>query len=326
MNPRIKQVVQVVLRGISLLIGLSILTFILMKNSPVDPVMASVDYDTSITPEQYAAIEQHLGLDKPVTIQYFMWLERLLSGDMGNSLIHHAPVSTIIKDKARASAALMLISWFLSGVLGIILGTIAALYRGRLIDKMIRWLSYLQVSVPTFWLGLIILLVFSVGLGWFPIGISAPIGVVAEDVSLIEKIHHLILPVLTLSILGIANVALHTREKMILALNSEYVLFAHARGESKWQILKNHAFRNAIVPAITIQFASFGELFGGSVLAEQVFSYPGLGSALTEAGLKSDTPLLLGIVIVGALFVFFGNLIADIINTAINPQLRRGGI
>lgn len=133
----------------------------------------------------------------------------------------------------------------------------------------------------------------------------------------------LILPAFTLSVFGISNVTLHTREKMIDVLNSEYVTFAKARGENVWQIFKNHAVRNAIVPAITIHFSYFGELFGGSVLAEQVFSYPGLGSTLTEAGLKSDTPLLLAIVIIGAVFVFFGNMTADILNGIFNPNLRR---
>lgn len=116
---------------------------------------------------------------------------------------------------------------------------------------------------------------------------------------------------------------LHTREKMIDVLNSEYVTFAKARGENNFEIFKNHCIRNAIVPAITLHFSYFGELFGGSVLAEQVFSYPGLGSTLTQAGLKGDSPLLLAIVIIGAIFVFVGNMLADILNGILNPNLRR---
>lgn len=306
-----------------LLLGVSVLSFVLLKNSPVDPVLASVNYDPTLTAEQYAKIAAYYGLDKPVLTQYLIWFKNFIHGDLGMSLVHRRPVIEIIQMRAGASAALMGVSWTLSGLLGFALGTIAAFQRGTIWDRMIKWFSYLQVTVPTFWMGLIFLLIFSVQLQWFPIGISAPIGQLSSEVTFWDKVHHLILPALTLSVLGIANITLHTRQKMIDVLNSEYVTFAKARGENGFAIFKNHCLRNAIVPAITIHFSYFGELFGGSVLAEQVFSYPGLGSTLTEAGLKSDTPLLLAIVIIGAIFVFIGNMIADILNGILNPHLRR---
>jgi peptide/nickel transport system permease protein len=324
LNKKYKFILNKLIRGITLLIGLSILSFTLLKFSPIDPVRASVDNDTSLTPEQYEAIAEYWGLNEPPVKQYGIWLKNTLHGDMGVSRVHNKPVATIIKQKAKASFALMGISWLLSGIIGFILGTIAAFKRGKLGDRIIKWLSYFQASVPTFWIGLIFLLIFAVKLKWFPIGISMPIGMTRSEVTLANKIHHLILPVMTLSILGIANVTLHTREKMIDVLNSEYVIFARARGKNNWQIFKDHALRNAIFPAITVHFSYFGELFGGSVLAEQVFSYPGLGQTLTEAGLKSDMPLLLGIVIIGAVFVFLGNMLGDIINASINPYLKEG--
>lgn len=312
------------LRGVSLLLGLSILTFVMMQKSPIDPVTAYVGGDTSITQEQRTAIEKYWGLDRPAHEQYFAWLGNLLKGDFGVSKIHRRPVIDIIKEKALASAALMGISWCLSGIIGFTLGIISAIKRGTVIDKIIKWLSYIQASIPTFWLGLILLIIFSVWLKWFPIGISVPIGMSSAEVTLGDKIHHLILPAITLSILGIANVTLHTREKMIDVLNSEYITFAKTRGESTLEIVKNHGLRNVALPAITLHFAYFGELFGGSVLAEQVFSYPGLGSTLTDAGLKSDLPLLMGIVMISAIFVFAGNTLADIINASINPRLKEG--
>lgn len=322
MNKTFVFVVNKILRCLLLLFGVSLLAFTLLKLSPVDPVLASVNYDPNLTAEQYERIAEYYGLNKPVPVQYLSWLRNFLSGDMGVSLLHREPVADVIRQKAWASAALMGFSWVVSGLLGFLLGSIAAFRRGRLWDGLIKWLSYLQVTVPTFWIGLIFLLFFSVYLGWFPIGISVPIGRLVSDTSLIERFHHLVLPALTLSLLGIANVTLHTREKMIDVLNSEYVLFAKARGESDFQILFNHGIRNAIVPAITIHFTYFGELFGGSVLAEEVFSYPGLGATLTEAGLKGDTPLLLGITVIAAIFVFLGNTIADILNGLLNPALR----
>lgn len=277
----------------------------------------------SLTPEQYKKIAEYYGLDKPIITQYFIWLKNFITGNFGTSLIYRKPVIDIINERVGASVALMGISWILSGVIGFVLGTLAAFRRGKIFDRVIKLFSYLQASVPTFWIGLIFLLVFSVQLKWFPIGISSPIGVISTQVTFADKVRHLILPVFTLSVLGIANVTLHTREKMIDVLNSEYVTFAKARGENNFEIFKNHCIRNAIVPAITLHFSYFGELFGGSVLAEQVFSYPGLGSTLTQAGLKGDSPLLLAIVIIGAIFVFVGNMLADILNGILNPNLRR---
>ncbi|MDO5718880.1 MAG: ABC transporter permease [Tissierellia bacterium] len=317
-----KFILKKVARGISLLFGLSILTFFMMHNSPVDPIEAYLGGNTSITREQRLALEEHWGLNDPPQIQYLNWLKNFVSGDMGYSKIHRRPVVNIIKEKFVSSIILMGISWVLSGTIGFILGIYSAVKRGKFADKFIKWISYIQVSVPTFWLGLMLLIVFSVWLRWFPIGISVPIGMSKENVTIWNRIHHMILPIVTLSILGIANVTLHTREKMIDVLNSEYVLFAKARGESNWEIIKNHGLRNVCLPAITLHFAYFSELFGGSVLAEQVFSYPGLGSTLTEAGLKSDLPLLMGIVMISAVFVFSGNMLADIINAFINPRLK----
>ncbi len=319
---KLKYVIYKLTRGITLLIGLSILTFIMMHNSPIDPITAYVGGDVNISLEQRAALEAYWGIDKHPVEQYLTWLKNIVRGDMGTSKVHRRPVSDIIQEKFLASFALMGLSWILSGSIGFCMGIIAAIKKGKVTDKIIKWISYIQASVPTFWLGLLLLIIFSVWLEWFPIGISVPIGVASSDVTLMDRIHHLILPVATLSVLGIANVTLHTREKMIDVLNSEYIVFAKARGETTWQIIKNHGLRNVALPAITLHFAYFGELFGGSVLAEQVFSYPGLGSTLTEAGLKSDMPLLMGIVMISAIFVFTGNMLADILNSAINPCLK----
>ena len=192
----------------------------------------------------------------------------------------------------------------------------------RLPDRILKKLCYILSSVPTFWLGLVFLLVFSVGLGWFPLGFSTPIGVLNSEVTLWQRLHHLILPALTLSLMSFANIALHTRQKLVDVLESEYVLFARARGESAGTILRRHGLRNILLPALTLQFASFAELFGGSVLAETVFSYPGLGSAVAAAGLNSDVPLLLGITLFSTLFVCTGNLIANLLYGVVDPQIK----
>jgi peptide/nickel transport system permease protein len=151
------------------------------------------------------------------------------------------------------------------------------------------------------------------------------LGVEASGVTVWDKIQHAILPALTLSITGISNIALHTREKMIEIMDSDYVLFARARGENTWSIVKNHGLRNVLLPAITLQFGSISEIFGGSVLVEQIFSYPGLGQAAVTAGTGSDVPLLLGITVISAAIVFGGNLIANVLYGIVDPRIRRGG-
>ena len=207
-------------------------------------------------------------------------------------------------------------------IIGFVLGCIMGVYQGRWPDRLLKKISYLISSIPTFWLGLVLLLVFAVWLKWFPTGFSAPIGVTQDSVTLGQRLYHLALPAVTLSLMSFANIALHTRQKLIDVLNSEYVLFARARGEGRWTVLRRHGLRNILLPALTLQFASFAELFGGSVLAENVFSYPGLGSAAASAGLNADVPLLLGITLISALFVCVGNTIANLLYGVIDPQIR----
>ncbi len=314
------------IRIIFLLLMLCLLSFWMVSNSPVDPVRAYVGADmTRVSPEQHEKIAEYWGLDRPPLEQLRSWSSAVLRGDLGTSMIFRKPVIDVIKQRFAASLALMGTSWLLSGIFGFLLGTTAAMLKGSWADRFIKWYCLTIASTPTFWLGLLFLIVFAVQLGWLPVGLSVPGGVLAEDVTLIDRLRHLLLPALTLSAVGVANIALHTRSKLIDVMQSDYVLFARAKGQKNLSILKRHGLRNIALPAITLQFAGFSELFGGSVLAEQVFSYPGLGRATVQAGLQGDIPLLLGIVIFSSIFVFSGNLIADLIYRVIDPRIRLGG-
>ncbi len=310
------------LRAVTLLLAVSLVAFILVSLSPVDPVQQYVLGAGNVSMEQREAIAEYWGLDDPPAQRYLNWLGALLHGDMGTSLLYRQPVVQVIAERFANTLALMATSWLLSGLIGFALGCVMGLWRGKWLDRLLKRICLFLCSVPTFWLGLVFLLVFSVWLGWFPIGLSSPIGVNNADVSLWQRLYHLALPALTLSFLSFANVALHTRQKLADVLESDYVLFARARGESTFTIMKRHGFRNILLPAVTLQFGSFAELFGGSILAESVFSYPGLGSAVAAAGLNSDVPLLLGITLFSTLFVFTGNLIANIIYGVVDPRIR----
>lgn len=314
------------LKTCTLLVALCVLSFLLLSYSPIDPVRAYVGADmTRVGPEQQARIVEYWGLDKPPVERFGRWASAIVRGDFGTSMIYRRPVVDVIRERFLASLALMGTAWLFSGLFGFALGTLAGMKQGTWVDKAIKWYCLTLASTPTFWLGLVLLIVFSVWLQWFPVGLGVPAGVLAKEVTLGSRLYHLVLPALTLSLLGVANIALHTRQKLLGVLASDYVLFARARGESGLTLLWRHGLRNVALPAVTLQFAAFSELFGGSVLAEQVFSYPGLGQATVQAGLRGDVPLLLGIVIFSALFVVSGNLIADVIYQVVDPRIRLGG-
>jgi peptide/nickel transport system permease protein len=171
-------------------------------------------------------------------------------------------------------------------------------------------------------LAIVLLNVFAVKLAWAPTCCAAPPGLLPEEVTLWQRLQHLILPALALGLLGVAQVTLHTRDKVREVLSSDYAALAYAQGATRWKAARRHALRNAVLPAITLQFAHLGELFGGSLLAETVFSYPGLGLAMVQAGARADTPLLLGIAVMAALFVFAGNALADALLLLIDPRQR----
>ena len=308
---------------ISLLLAVSIIAFALVCASPIDPVGQYImGLGTAISAEQRAQLEDYWGVNDPPVERYINWLSNMLRGDLGESAIYRRPVMDIIAERFANSLALMICSWAFAGILGFALGCMMGMFRDRWPDRILKKICYLLSSVPTFWLGLLFLLTFAVKLRWFPIGFSSPIGMLASEVTVWDKLRHLVLPAVTLSFMSFSSIALHTRQKLVDVLNSEYVLFARARGEGSWSILRRHGLRNILIPALTLQFASFAELFGGSVMAENVFSYPGLGSAVSAAGLRCDVPLLLGVTLFSALFVSVGNMIANMLYGIVDPQIR----
>ena len=309
-----------------LLLAVSIIVFVLVSASPIDPVQANVGQAAylNMSPEKRAALAEYWGSNVPLWERYFNWISAFVQGDMGTSLRYNAPVAQVIATRAANTLLLMLVAWVVSGVLGFVLGVVAAMKRGTWIDKLVKGYCFVLAATPGFWIGLVFLIVFAVWLGWFPVGFSVPIGKSAADVTIIDALHHLALPALTLSVVGVANIAMHTREKAIDVMESDYIRFARARGLTSWQAMRAHGLRNLLLPAITLQFASISEIFGGSVLVEQVFSYPGLGQAAVTAGLGSDVALLAAIAVFSAALVFAGNLIANILYGVVDPRIRKG--
>ena len=310
-----------------LMVAVSMVTVALVSASPIDPVQANTGQAAllSMSAEKREELAERWGAGEPFAERYAAWASDALRGDLGESLRFNAPVVEVVGERLAGSALLLACAWLLSGAIGFALGVAAGAAQGSLFDRLVRGWCYLLSATPGFWLAMLALMVFSVWLGWFPVGFSVPIGASSASVTLLDRIHHAALPALVLSLTGVANVALHTREKTVDVMASEYMRFAEARGETRRRAVLRHGLRNLALPALTLQFTSVSEIVGGSVLVEQVFSYPGLGQAAVTAGLGGDAPLLVGIALATSAIVFAGNLAANLLYGAVDPRMRAVG-
>ncbi|MEG0099189.1 MAG: ABC transporter permease [Citrobacter sp.] len=312
------------LRLIVLLVLVAAGTFILLSFSPVDPIRAYIGNDLlHVPPEQYARIAARWGLDQPLWERFGHWFVRVLQGDLGYSMLFNAPVASVIKERFATSFALLSGAWLLSGLLGTAMGFVAGRFLNRWPDKMICRLSYLLSSLPTFWIGMLLLAVFAVRWPLLPVCCAWEPGNSGDMATFVERLRHLVLPVCALSLLGLGQITLHTRESIASVMKSEFVRFARSQGDKGWSLLRHQVLRHAITPALCLQFASLGELFGGALLAEKVFAYPGLGQATIDAGLRGDVPLLMGIVLFSTVLVFMGNSLSSWLVHVLNRAVER---
>ena len=313
-----------IIRFALLMAAVSFVVFALVSLSPIDPVQANVGQAAyaNMSEAKRVQLAEYWGTGTPLLQRYANWLGALVTGDMGTSLRFNAPVVQVIAERAGNSFLLMSVAWVASGVIGFALGVAAGVRRGGWLDRAVRVYCYALSATPSFWIGLVLLTVFAVQLGWFPLGMAVSVGAAAGQTSLSDVLSHLALPAITLSLTGVANIALHTREKTVDIMEGDFVRYARTRGEGTTQIVRHHVLRNVALPAITLQCSLISEIFGGSVLVEQVFSYPGLGQAAVTAGLGSDAALLAGIALVSAALVFGGNTLANILYGVVDPRMR----
>lgn len=311
-----------VLRCILLLFSTTALAFFLVEQSPVDYVQQFVGVGEAVSSSQREEIREQLGLNQSGMERYLQWLRGAIKMDFGYSLLYRTPVIEVISQRFWGSFRLMCTAWCLSGFIGLTVGVVMGTHHQKFLGRFLKSTCLIVASTPTFFVAIVMIMVFSVHLSLFPIGFSAPIGVLEEDVTLWQTLHHLLLPALTLSITSACSIALHTAETTKSVMESEYILFATSRNLPKNVIFFRHALKNILPPSLTLQFASVSELFGGSVLAETAFSYGGLGSCMVDAGLQGDSALLLGLTFFSALFVFVGNLTANLVGQQLDPRTK----
>jgi len=295
------------IQSVLILLGVSIITFALLYLLPADPVRQIAG--RSATPQTVENIRQQLGLDQPFFVQYWRYLSNLVTGDLGRSYIQRSEVSELIVARLPASLLLMAGAIFCELAIGLTMGLIAAVKRGSATDQTLMVTSFVGVSAPQFVVGLLLLYIFAVRLGWFPIGGYG-------------TWKHLVLPSLTLGILGAGWYARMMRSSMIDVLRQDYIRTARAKGLKRGTILMRHALPNAILPVVAMVGIDIGIFMGGIVVVESVFGWPGIGQLAWQAIQRVDIPIIMGVTLVSAFAIVLGNLLADIAAPFIDPRIK----
>jgi peptide/nickel transport system permease protein len=304
-----------------LLVGVSIIGFALMHLAPGGP-LAVYTLNPTVTAQDIERVKHQFGLDQPVYVQYFKWAGGLVTGQWGYSFFGGRPVSTIVVERLPATLELMGSSLLLALIIGVAIGMLAAVHRNSIIDYATATAAMIALSLPTFWFGLLGVFVFAQTLGWLPAGGMETTG----GGGLADRAWHLVLPMLVLAFVLVAQWSRYTRSTMLEILGQDYMRTARAKGLRPARVLLGHGLRAALVPLVTLAGLQLPLLVGGALVTETVFSWPGMGLLFVNALGTRDYPVLMAILMVGALVVVLGNLLADVIVALIDPRIKLGHV
>lgn len=320
------------------LLGVTLAAFALIRLIPGDPVEIMMG-ERRLDPAAHADLMQRLGLDQPLHLQYLHYLGGLLRGDLGQSLVTREPVAAEFAALFPATIELALAALLLALAIGLTLGLAAALTRGSPVDQAVMGLATVGHSMPVFWWGLMLIMWFSVSLGWTPVSgrvgiefdIPAATGFMLVDAALADEagafasaVRHLVLPAVVLGTIPMAVIARMTRSAMLEVLREDYIRTARAKGLAPWRVVIVHGLRNALIPVVTVLGLQVGSLLGGAVLTETIFSWPGIGKWLIDAIARRDYPVVQAGILVSALIFIGVNLVVDLLYGVINPRMRGG--
>lgn len=310
----IKIIVRRLVMAVPLLVVVSFLTFLLESLVPGNP--AATILGQNATPQSIAALDQQLGLDKPLLVSYWDWLDGLVHGSLGTSIISGESVGATLNSRLLVTLSVVALSVAASAVIGTAIGMISAT-RGGLVGRILDVASMAGLALPSFWVAIVLVALFAVKLGAFPAG-----GYVPWSASPGGWIDHIVLPVVALSLLGVTSVAKQARDSTLDALEADYIVMLRGNGLPGRRILLRHVLRNAAVPVVTVLGVAAAGMLGGSVFIENVFVLPGLGSLATQSTLDHDLPVILGIALYFTVVVVIINLLVDIAYAALNPKVR----
>jgi peptide/nickel transport system permease protein len=304
------------------LILITILIFFVMRLMPGDPLYIYISRTGNLANMNFDQIQElrvQYGLDKPLITQYFTWVTGIFHGDFGDSVLYNRSVGSLLKDRFPVTLNLGIPALIISGVLGISAGIIAAVWRGKWPDKIVTPLSYLGLTIPVFWLGILMIYLFGLRLGWLPInGYTSPF----ENFGLSMK--QLVMPVICISISGIAANARQMRSSMIEVIWQDYIRTAWSKGLSHQTVILKHALKNSIIPVVTLLGFSVGIIFGGDVLVETVFTIPGIGYLAAMSVLNSDYLVVQSVTLIMAVIILMSNLLVDLSYAWLDPRIRYG--
>ncbi len=309
-------IIKRVLQTIPMLIAISIVSFLLIKLAPGDPVQAYITPEMG--PADIERIRQNMGLNDPIHIQYIRWVKNVLKGDLGYSLVNHRPVVTQITERLPATIGLMFTSLIFSMVIGIVVGLLSAANQNRTFDKIVTIISYIGISIPSFWFAMMLIYFLSLKLNLLPSIGMRTIGVHSTW----DLIKHAIMPTLVLSIQNIAVVSRYIRSNTISQLKEEYVTVQLASGASRTEVLYKYVLKNAILPVITILGMSLPSLVSGAFITESIFGWPGMGQLGMTAIFSYDYPLIMAITMFSSLILILGNLLSDILYSVVDPRIK----
>ncbi len=315
-----KFILRRLVQAIPTLFGVMLLTFLLTRLSPADPVTLAFGGNPEVTAEDKEALREALGLNQPLPVQFVAWLIQVVTLNLGNSFQYHRPVVQLLAERIPNSLQISILALLITVSIGIPLGLIAALRRGRPEDHGIRVFSVAGHAIPTFWFGLIFVTVLGVQLRWFPIGSMNTVGI--DCVFCLDRLWHILGPVLVISIGGIAGLPRILRTEVLEVIAQDYVRTARSKGLREKVVVSVHVLRNALIPVVT----SFGGILlifiGGALVVEQVFNWPGLGRLIFEATLAKDYPLLQAAVLISSVLLILSYILRDITYAIVDPRVK----
>lgn len=304
------------LQAIPLLFGISLVVFLMVSLAPGDA--AEFALGARADEEEIQRLRHYLGLDLPWYQQYGRLLRSWVTGDLGRSILQRRPVLDIIQERLPRTAELLGGSILLSLLIAIPIGVVSALRQYSLLDSVVTVLSFVGVSIPSFWLGIILILVFAVTLGWLPTGGTRSIG---QEANLVDHLKHLVLPLAVLTLVRTAGWSRYLRSSMLEVLRQDYVRTARAKGLTERLVLFRHALRNAMMPIVTLLGLSLPDMVGGAIITEQIFNWNGLGQLTVTATLRRDIPVVMALVMLSGVAIIIGNLLADIAYRLVDPRI-----
>ncbi len=315
----LSHIVRRLVQAVIVLLIVTMLVFLIVRLLPSDPIILYLTQSDAnlLTEEQINALRHEFGLDKPMIVQYWDWFTNLLHGDFGRSILKRIPITEEIFDRLPITFHLGILAFILSFIIGIPAGIICAVRRGKWADTLVTFLANIGITIPSFWLAIILMYIFALKLHWLPVqGYTSPF----SDFWLNTR--QIILPVFCMCIFPVASAARQTRSAMLEVMHQDYIRTAWSKGIKERSVIMGHSLKNALIPVITLKGMSFSMLIGGSVIIETVFNIPGMGRLAVTSVVNQDYAYVQGIALIVAFVVVMGNLLTDIINSWLDPRIR----